>query len=104
MTETVTIERAPSLEGKLIGGYRLVTELRSGGMGTVYYAEHPVIGRRAAVKVLHPEVAKNPNREFILKADKNSPYGRVDEVLDALKQSKVKYIFLLSEQLTAEEL
>ena len=45
----MTIERAPSLEGKLIGGYRLVTEIRSGGMGTVYYAEHPVIGRRAAI-------------------------------------------------------
>ena len=50
------------------------------------------------------EAAQNPHREALLTADKDSPYGRVDEVLDALKQSRVKYIFLLSEQLTAAEL
>jgi biopolymer transport protein ExbD len=64
----------------------------------------PVATIEEVITFASTEVAKNPNREFILKADKNSPYGRVDEVLDALKQSKVKYIFLLSEQLTAEEL
>jgi putative nucleotidyltransferase with HDIG domain len=46
--------------GRVFGGYRLVTELRSGGMGTVYYAEHPLIGRRAAIKILRPEVSQNP--------------------------------------------
>jgi len=50
----------PSLIGQVFGGYRLVTQLRAGGMGTVYYAEHPVIGRRAAVKILRPDVAQNP--------------------------------------------
>jgi len=64
----------------------------------------PVATIEEVITFASTEVAKNPNREFILKADKNSPYGRVDEVLDALKQSKVKYIFLLSEQLTAAEL
>ncbi len=64
----------------------------------------PVSTIEEVITFASTEVAKNPNREFILKADKDSPYGRVDEVLDALKQSKVKYIFLLSEQLTAAEL
>jgi biopolymer transport protein ExbD len=30
------------------------------------------------------------------------PYERVDAVLDALKQSKVKFIYLLSDQKTVE--
>jgi len=64
----------------------------------------PVSTIEEVITFASTEVAKNPNREFILKADKDSPYGRVDEVLDALKQSKVKYIYLLSEQLTAAEL
>jgi len=63
----------------------------------------PVSSIEEVITFASTEVAKNPNREFILKADKNSPYGAVDEVLDALKQSKVKFIFLLSEQLTADE-
>jgi len=48
-------------------------------------------------------VARNPNKEFIVKADIDVPYERVDAVLDALKQSKVKYIFLLSNQKTVDE-
>ncbi|MFV2071023.1 MAG: ExbD/TolR family protein [Thermoanaerobaculales bacterium] len=49
------------------------------------------------------EVARNPNKKFIVKADEDVPYERVDAVLDALKQSKVKYIFLLSDQKTVDE-
>jgi putative nucleotidyltransferase with HDIG domain len=43
----------------VIANHRIVTELGSGGMGTVYFAEHVVIGRRAAIKVLNPEVARD---------------------------------------------
>lgn len=49
----------PSLSGTELGGYRLVTELGSGGMGTVYFGEHMLIGRRAAIKILHPEFAQD---------------------------------------------
>ena len=49
------------------------------------------------------EVARDPNKEFIIKADEAVPYERVDAVLDALKQSKAKYIFLLSDQQTVNE-
>jgi biopolymer transport protein ExbD len=48
-------------------------------------------------------VAQDPNKEFIIKADESVPYERVDAVLDALKQSKVKYIFLLSDQETVDQ-
>jgi serine/threonine protein kinase len=45
------------LVGLDLGGYRVTKLLAMGGMGLVYEAMHPTIGRRAAVKVLKPEVA-----------------------------------------------
>lgn len=52
--------------GKLIGGYRVVTELGSGPTGTVFYAEHPLIGRRAAIKVLAPDLGEGPRLDRFL--------------------------------------
>lgn len=43
-------------------------------------------------------VARDPERAFVLKADRDTPYKLVDQVVDALKQSKAKTIYLLSEQ------
>src|SRR6186997_1902966 len=43
----------------LDGRYQIVRELGRGGMSTVYLAEHALIGRRVAVKVLHAEVARS---------------------------------------------
>ncbi len=63
----------------------------------------PVSTDEEVVTFASTEVARNPNKEFIIKADDSVPYERVDAVLDALKQSKVKYIFLLSDQKTVDE-
>jgi serine/threonine-protein kinase len=49
-----------SLVGQLVGNYRVLSPLGEGGMGAVYLAEHPVIERRAAVKVLHADLATQP--------------------------------------------
>ncbi len=46
--------------GMDVGGYLIDREIGRGGMGTVYSATHAVIGKRAAIKVLRPEVSKNP--------------------------------------------
>ncbi len=46
--------------GTDIGGYVIDGEVGKGGMGFVYSATHPVIGKRAAIKVLKPEVSKSP--------------------------------------------
>jgi serine/threonine-protein kinase len=43
--------------GHVLGNYRLVRTLGEGGGGTVYEGEHVALGRRMALKVLHPEIA-----------------------------------------------
>ena len=63
----------------------------------------PVSTNEEVVTFASTEVARDPNKEFIIKADEQVPYEHVDAVLDALKQSKVKYIYLLSEQKTVEK-
>ena len=45
--------------GEVVGSYRITQKLSVGGMGTVYRAEHVLIGRDAALKVLHPELSTN---------------------------------------------
>ncbi len=45
--------------GRTLGSYTIERRLGAGGMGTVYQARHQVIGRRAAVKLLNPEHARN---------------------------------------------
>jgi serine/threonine-protein kinase len=45
--------------GIKIQSYRVVRQIGRGGMGNVYEARHEQIDRRAAIKVLHPEHARD---------------------------------------------
>jgi eukaryotic-like serine/threonine-protein kinase len=51
---------AASRVGEVIDGrYRLKAPLGAGAMGAVYDAEHVDIGRRLAIKILHPQYSRN---------------------------------------------
>ena len=47
--------------GDLIGPYTVRRRLGAGGMGEVYLADHRLIGRRAAIKVLLPALSSKPD-------------------------------------------
>jgi serine/threonine protein kinase len=46
--------------GTMLGEYRLEGLIGKGGMGFVYAAVHPLIGKRAAVKILRRELCREP--------------------------------------------
>lgn len=56
---SVPVEPETPLPERL-GDYRIVSRLGSGGMGAVYRAVHERMGREVAVKLLRPEIQKNP--------------------------------------------
>jgi eukaryotic-like serine/threonine-protein kinase len=45
--------------GQIVGNYQILSKLGTGGMGAVYLAEHPLIGKKVALKVIHRELAGN---------------------------------------------
>ncbi len=46
--------------GQMVGEYRIEEKIGIGGFGTVYRAEHPLIGKQVAVKVLNRSYSSNP--------------------------------------------
>src|SRR5439155_26795243 len=62
------VVRSPGLKiddpviGANVSGYVVKARLGVGGMGIVYEGHHEVIGKRAAIKVLRPEFAENPEQ------------------------------------------
>ena len=49
-----------NLGRRLIDQYVLVDKIGEGGMGAVYLADQPTVGRRAVVKLLHPTLSRDP--------------------------------------------
>jgi serine/threonine-protein kinase len=45
--------------GEVVGSYRITGQIAVGGMGVVYRAEHQLIGKQAAVKLLRREFSAN---------------------------------------------
>jgi eukaryotic-like serine/threonine-protein kinase len=59
MTRDTSSGVAALSPGMLVGEYQLGEQIGEGGMGRVYAATHPVIAKRAAIKVLHTELSVN---------------------------------------------
>ena len=47
--------------GSVIAGYRIDSRIGRGGMGVVYVAEHKTLRRQAALKIIVPDLAENPD-------------------------------------------
>ncbi|MBX7113788.1 MAG: protein kinase [Myxococcaceae bacterium] len=54
------------LLGSTIGGYRVERRLGLGGMGAVYAAVETTIGKKVAIKVVHPHLTENPELPSLL--------------------------------------
>ena len=93
--------------GKTVGNYKIVSELGEGGMGAVYLAEHTLMGKQAAVKVLLPcfcaekEVIERFFNEA--KAASMIKHPGVVDIYDFCKQDDGS-AFIVMELLEGEEL
>src|SRR5450432_3208687 len=69
--------------GQTIGNYNVTAKLGEGGMGTVFLAEHPVIGSKVALKAIHPQYARDANMvsRFVTEAKSVNQIGH-DHIVD----------------------
>ncbi len=59
---TMARDSGQSLNGRQLGSYKIVSLLGAGGMGEVYQAHDTKLGRDVALKILPPEMARDPER------------------------------------------
>jgi eukaryotic-like serine/threonine-protein kinase len=57
----ITLPADPIIGREIIGQYIILQKLGEGGMGSVYLADQRSVGRRAVVKVMHPELTRDPS-------------------------------------------
>jgi formylglycine-generating enzyme required for sulfatase activity len=87
-----------ALEPTSIGGFRIIERLGQGAMGTVYRAEQVSLGREVALKVMAPQIARDPEsaerflREARVAATINHP--NVIGVIDVGNDGGVLYMAL----------
>src|SRR4029079_4671599 len=94
--------------GEIVNNDKVTGILGEGGMGTVYVAEHPFMGRKAAIKVLRQELAKDRNlvERFMNEARAANAIGHpnIIDIIDVgLLPSGVPYLmmeFLVGESLS----
>ncbi|MFH1377682.1 MAG: serine/threonine-protein kinase [Planctomycetota bacterium] len=106
LVDPMNLDRDPQLEplrrnadGRpLIGQYALVSRMRSGAMGAVYYGVHQRLEHHVAVKVLpaslaaNNELAQRFDREARLAARAQSPH--LVSVIDINEESGVHYLVM----------
>ncbi len=95
------------LVGKTIGSYRIIKCLGKGGMGAVYFGEHPKIESKVAIKVLLPRFVSAPDivRRFFDEARAVNRIGHpgIVRIHDCNRQDDVG-VYLVMELLEGESL
>ncbi|HRC55997.1 MAG TPA: serine/threonine-protein kinase, partial [Kofleriaceae bacterium] len=61
MTQASKNSKDRHVIGAQIGTYRVLRQIGEGGMGAVWLAEHVMLGRQVAIKVLHRETSQKPD-------------------------------------------
>jgi serine/threonine protein kinase len=93
--------------GHTIGNYKITAKLGEGGMGVEYLAEHPVIGKKVAMKAIHPELSKNSDvvSRFITEAKAVNQIGHehIVDIADFGNTSEGEFYFVM-EYLQGESL
>lgn len=84
-TDGTALESRPDpLIGRVLGRrYRIVSEIGSGGMGTVFRARHVLVGRDVAVKLMHDVGARDPTwRERLLREAQTTNLLKHESIVD----------------------
>ena len=80
-----------------INGYELVKELGRGGMGVVYLARNPRLGRRVALKMMLPQVSASESAtERFLREVENTKTLRHPNVVEAYESGNAHGTFFLT--------
>jgi hypothetical protein len=87
------------LTGRVLGDdYRILRKLGQGGMGQVYLAEQVSLGRKVALKVLHPEMASSPQAMQRFEAEARNvaraTHANIVQVYDFKAAPPLPYIVL----------
>jgi serine/threonine protein kinase/TolB-like protein len=75
--------------GQTFGQYQLEEEIGSGGMGVVWKARHPILGRHDALKFLSPQLARS--------GDARERFIREGRAASALKHSGIATVYSAGE-------
>ena len=82
----------------IIGNYKIIKELGTGGMGTVYLAENINIGSKVAIKMLHAHLVKSENikTRFLkeAKTQANFNHPSITRVIDFVSNDEGLFIIL----------
>ncbi|MCX7958682.1 MAG: serine/threonine protein kinase, partial [Deltaproteobacteria bacterium] len=89
-----------SLVGTILDNrYRVTDKIGEGGMGKVYKAEHTILGKPFALKVLNPELAKREDslKRFVNEAKLTSKLGHpnIVEVTDFGRTPTGSFYFVM---------
>jgi serine/threonine protein kinase len=96
--------------GTLLGSYRLLATIGTGGMGNIYSAEHVRLGRRVGLKVLKPELTRRVDvvKRFFAEARAVSEVGHpnIVDIHDFVEDGSVEppLIYMVMELLVGCDL